>query len=455
MQRLRNLLVRPVGGSWHHLVCTILITCLVYGLGLILLYPFLGVGARTLSFPFVWFWGWRKGLWGGVVAALVVDLVVADIFCLAAGLALTQLPQAFFYIINNAVVGGFVGRLSDLGGRLRLELVERKHVELLLRESEGCYRMLFENNPHPMWVLDLQTLRLLAVNEAAIQHYGYSAEEFAEMSVEKLLTSEGIASLRSILKNEREMSDLNCLVDRKHLKKDGTLIDVEITSHRVTFLGREARLALSHDVTERKKAQAKLEHQALHDSLTGLPNRACLQRNLDRMVLLGQKEGITFALLLVDLDRFKEINDTLGHQYGDLVLQQLSPRLRKVLRDSDMLARLGGDEFAIILADTDQVEALAVAKRLLEAIEEPFHLDGQVFDVGASIGIAVYPDHAQVSDVLLRLSDIAMYAAKNSRRGAVVYTRAVHDWTAYAARDWNHPEMSVGETSCKAEPIAA
>ena len=160
-----------------------------------------------------------------------------------------------------------------------------------------------------------------------------------------------------------------------------------------------------------------LTRQALSDGLTRLPNRVLLRQRLEQAI----QADTPLALLVIDLDRFKEVNDTLGHSTGDLLLQQLGPRFGAELRESDTLARLGGDEFAVLLPDTDTHEAQSVSERLLRALERPFDLDGAGVEVGGSIGVAVYPDHGADADTLLRRADVAMYLAKETRSGVAVY----------------------------------
>ncbi|MCL4316250.1 MAG: EAL domain-containing protein, partial [Gammaproteobacteria bacterium] len=167
------------------------------------------------------------------------------------------------------------------------------------------------------------------------------------------------------------------------------------------------------------------EHQALHDPLTGLPNRALLYNCLQQAISIGRREDIPFALLLMDLDRFKEVNDTLGHQKGDLLLRQIGPRLRNVLRDSDTLARLGGDEFAAVLPHAGADEAALVAQKILNALREPVVIEGLSMEIGASIGIALYPEHGAETDLLMQRADVAMYAAK--RGGGYAVYAALYD----------------------------
>ena len=174
--------------------------------------------------------------------------------------------------------------------------------------------------------------------------------------------------------------------------------------------------------------QAENEHQALHDSLTGLPNRTLFQLELSGAIEGARARGEQMAVMLMDLDHFKEINDTLGHHFGDLLLREVGPRLSTALREGDMMARLGGDEFGVLLPDLpDEQSAVAVAERLVEAMHEPIEVEGLALEVAGSIGIAVFPDDADDADALLRRADVAMYAAKGSGGGFDRYADELDD----------------------------
>ncbi len=175
------------------------------------------------------------------------------------------------------------------------------------------------------------------------------------------------------------------------------------------------------DITDHKATEDALEHQALHDTLTDLPNRTLLLDRLQQALLAARRGGQTLALVLIDLDRFKDVNDTFGHHYGDLLLRQVVRHLRRVLRESDTVARLGGDEFAILLPEVDRSGVAAAAKKLLAVLDGPFEADGHSLDVGASIGIAVHPEHGHDANALLQRADIAMYRAKGAGLGFAIY----------------------------------
>lgn len=171
--------------------------------------------------------------------------------------------------------------------------------------------------------------------------------------------------------------------------------------------------AFAHMRRKIHERQIALRHQALHDALTGLPNRALIKDRLQQLILASKRDHTAcFCLLMIDLDRFKEINDTLGHQAGDHVLCEIGDRLNKVLRRSDTIARLGGDEFAILMPDASVSQAQEIAQLIADTIEKPHYYKDRELPVGASIGIAIYPDHGKDTDTLFKHADIAMYVAK-------------------------------------------
>ena len=176
------------------------------------------------------------------------------------------------------------------------------------------------------------------------------------------------------------------------------------------------------DVTERRAFEAELEQRALYDALTGLPNRTLLHDRLDFEIARGARLNTTFALVVADLDNFKDINDTFGHERGDEVLREVATRVRGELRPTDTVARLGGDEFAILLGQADEHLATSVAQRLLQSFSRPLEVGGVAIDLSASLGIAMYPAHGVDALTLLRKADIAMYASKRTRRASTVYS---------------------------------
>jgi len=186
--------------------------------------------------------------------------------------------------------------------------------------------------------------------------------------------------------------------------------------------GEAVRLSGSFtDITSRKTVEAMIEHQALHDALTNLPNRALLHDRLTHAIQLAERQNTYLALLVMDLNRFKDINDTLGHQVGDKILQQVAKRLQHILRPSDTVARLGGDEFAVLLPVTDVTYANHIAQKIILVLKKVFVYERHTLYVGGSLGIAIYPDHGLDAETLIQHADVAMYLAKRGNSGCAFY----------------------------------
>jgi diguanylate cyclase (GGDEF)-like protein len=207
--------------------------------------------------------------------------------------------------------------------------------------------------------------------------------------------------------------------DRSLIDKDGNKRIFHISSPKI--FGNGERIFLVQDVTEIRAHTEALEHMALHDALTGLSNRILFYDRLNQSLLARQRERRSLALMMIDIDRFKEINDTLGHHAGDIVLKEIGARLHNALRQSDTIARFGGDEFAVLLPVSDLKDAEQVTSRLLNTMKQPIIADGNSLYVGISIGIALYPLHGEDADDLVKHADMAMYAAKAAHSGSSVY----------------------------------
>ena len=260
------------------------------------------------------------------------------------------------------------------------------------------YRLLFAAHPHPMWVQDPETLRILEVNDAAVAHYGYSRQEFLGMTLRDLRSAENGGA---VLKADSEAISTKLSGPWTHRRKDGSYIQVDMASHLIDYLGRKCSFVLVQDVTDRQQLHEQLVHQAHHDLLTGLPNRLLLEDRMQQSFAQAARHGQQAAVLCLDLDRFKQINDTFGHDAGDLCLQHVAARIAGRLRAVDTVARTGGEEFAIILGELpNKNSALTVARSVLESISQPIEAGGFCFNVSASVGIAIYPDDGtDASDV--------------------------------------------------------
>ena len=280
----------------------------------------------------------------------------------------------------------------------------------ILEESERAFRVMFERNPLPMWTLDLATLRFRTANEAAVATYGYSADEFVSMSVTDLRSRD----------HDRDgagrapggPSPLSG-ADR-HVLKDGGVIDVEVVSGEILVNGAPVALMAVRDVTDQRRLESELRLQAFHDSLTGLANRALFADRFSHAQAGGPRPGRGHAVVLVDLDAFKVINDRLSHSIGDRVLTIVGERLRAGVRARDTVARMGGDEFAVLLEDVDAAIAARIADQLLDALRVPLEIEASFLSVTASAGIAYVSDPEVEWDTALQNADVAMYAAKAS-----------------------------------------
>ena len=284
-----------------------------------------------------------------------------------------------------------------------------------LSQSEVAYRLLFDSNPVPMWVFERKTLRFLAVNEAATRQYGFSSQEFLTMTIADIRPEVDIpALLEATPKSSNGLQEAEIW---RHRKKNGTIIDVEIVGHDLNFHGIDAELIAARDITDRKRAEEQVQYLAYYDVLTGLPNRTLLRDRLSKALAGARRQKDKVALLFLDLDSFKDINDQLGHSVGDLLLQNVAKRLLTWAREQDTVARLGGDEFLISLANVlDTPDAAIAAERLMDAMTPEFVIQGHSLNVSCSIGISLFPENGMDCETLIKNADAAMYSAKADGR---------------------------------------
>lgn len=293
-------------------------------------------------------------------------------------------------------------------------------------DAERNLQHIFDDHPNPLWVYDMQTLRFLAVNDATVRRYGWSREELLQKTILDIRPPEEVLSLQNSLHHH------GAVVERsgpwRHRLRDGRDIWVEITSHEQEFAGRHAALVLAQDVTERRSLEEQLRHQALHDSLTGLPNRALFADRAEQALGRSRRTRRNCAVLLIDIDDFKAVNDSLGHVAGDALLVQVAARLREQMRASDSAARLGGDEFGVLLEDVSgDAGAMVSAQRLVDALSRPYDVADTRVTTSASVGIALSASDTTRFEDLLRNADVAMYGAKAAGKGRYeVYEKTRH-----------------------------
>jgi diguanylate cyclase (GGDEF)-like protein/PAS domain S-box-containing protein len=300
------------------------------------------------------------------------------------------------------------------------DMSSAKQAALELRASEERYRRIVETAFEGVWIIDSKN-ETTFVNRRMADMLGYAPEEMLGKPVLAFMDPDVQAAF--VANRDRRQQEYQVEHEFRFRRKDGSELWVllEASPDRDEAGNYVGSLAMVTDVTERRRVQKALEHQALHDALTGLPNRLQLTDRLGQAIESARAGHEQVAVLILDLDHFKEVNETFGHQAGDRLLEQVGPRLRSEIRSEDMVARLGGDEFAVLLVKTDGTAANLAAARLLEALERPFEVEGQHLDVAISIGIVISPDDGDDPETLLRRADIALFVAKQPRGAFVRY----------------------------------
>ena len=281
--------------------------------------------------------------------------------------------------------------------------------------SETEFRRLFFENPQAMWVLDAETHAFLAVNDAAIAAYGYSAEEFAALTI--AVIRHDAAHLAVDFGRARTG---RTAFSTRHYLRDERVIDVEVSTVALKFAGRRAVLSLVHDVTERNRLDRQLRQGAFRDPLTGGVNRVLFAERVAHALIRMRRRSATIAVLVMDLDHFKTVNDSMGYGAGDSLLQAAAARISAALRPGDTVARLGSDEFAVLLEDVDGArDSLETAERLHQAFGPPLEFAGGSLVISLSMGVTAASKSTTSAGELLRNAELAMYAAKTSGRSRV------------------------------------
>jgi diguanylate cyclase (GGDEF)-like protein/PAS domain S-box-containing protein len=302
-----------------------------------------------------------------------------------------------------------------------------------LREQSRCsdsrYRTVVEQAGDGIFLVDAATGRLTESNPALRRRLGYSAAEIVGLKLEDILVeSPGSVDTRASARSANTRSSPRTL--KQHCK-NGQLLDVEVTVSRLQIDGRPTLCYIAHDITDRKnielellRNQRRLDHLAHHDSLTGLPNRLFLRNHLQQALRTCGVAG-GFAVMLLDLDNFKILNDSRGHDIGDELLIEVARQLKNFVGSRGIVSRLGGDEFVIVLNGVNEQSAAASeANAVLGMLTTPMRISGRVITTSVSIGIALCPQHASDLDTVLRNVDLAMYKAKESGRNNVQFFKA-------------------------------
>jgi diguanylate cyclase (GGDEF)-like protein/PAS domain S-box-containing protein len=331
-------------------------------------------------------------------------------------LEVRQLEQAAVLLIGSLLV-----LLTAFFFSARQRARELDRVGASLRVSEARYSTLVNLSQDGIAALDAK-LRFTFLNPRLLKLLGYPEDELIGRSFDSLWPIEDSARSREL--GERLQRGEAATSEQELRNADGRVLTAIVTdAPHIDAAGRLQGVILTiTDISERKASEERIHYLACHDPLTGLANRAMFMDQMNTSLLISRRHKTRFALLFLDLDHFKDINDSLGHAAGDTLLIEAARRMRHGLRASDLLARQGGDEFMALLHDIHTMhEALGVAEKIRRALNEAFVLDGHECLVSASIGIALYPDHGKDLESLTRSADAAMYRAKmNGRNGASV-----------------------------------
>jgi diguanylate cyclase (GGDEF)-like protein/PAS domain S-box-containing protein len=305
-----------------------------------------------------------------------------------------------------------------LGGGIALLLMRMARQQQQLARNEERYRMLHESMVDAYIWVDMNK-RLMECNQAFQQMLGYSTEQLRSKTSSDITPARWHEMDARIFTEQVMVKGHSEVYEKEYIRSDGSVFPAEVRA----FLLRDDKgkpigmWAIVRDITERKLVEAQIHHLAHHDALTGLPNRTALNLRLDQAIAAAHRDEVRIAVMLIDLDRFKSINDNLGHLVGDRLLIEVAHRLRAGVRESDIVARLGGDEFIVVvteIADAGAVEG--VVQKIQTTISQPYAAEGHELHTTPSIGISLYPKDGDNAEVLIRHADAAMYQAKSQGR---------------------------------------
>ncbi|WP_298621722.1 diguanylate cyclase [uncultured Zoogloea sp.] len=319
--------------------------------------------------------------------------------------------------------------IHHINRRLHRSVAETRRAAERLEASEEKYRLLTETMKDVVWTLDTDTLRFIYVSPSVERLRGYTVDEALAMPFEATFLPRDADEMRALVRQRaRSFLDNPDAQPRFYTdeveqpRKDGSTVWIEVvtTYCRNPRTGKVELHGVSRDISERRASQARIAYMAEHDMLTDLPNRTLVTDRLRQALAAARRNRHRVALLYIDLDRFKPVNDAYGHAVGDQLLREAAVRMRMCVRESDTVGRFGGDEFVVLLPHIDSGhDAELVAEKIRVALAESFQIDGLRLDVSSSIGIAVYPEHGTDDVSLLLHADGAMYAAKHGGRNRV------------------------------------
>lgn len=311
---------------------------------------------------------------------------------------------------------------------VELSLAKRRAVELALRKSEEHLRQIIDHLPVMIGARNIAGYYLFA-NKALANELGYTPEQMRNLHVRQLLKNSAV-DIDAMLQNDYRVirgNEALDMIEERFVNSTGKQLFLQTHIMPLAFYDEKVALIVSVDITERKNAQAKMEFMAHHDALTGLPNRVQLVERLEHELRRAERHSYFGAVLFIDLDQFKTINDSLGHPVGDRVLEVVAERLKKSVRDEDLVARLSGDEFVVVLTVLDQdIETAAlrageISEKIRSIISQPYLYDNMELRVTCSVGVVVYPDKNNSVHELLRYADTAMYQVKEKGRDSIEF----------------------------------
>ena len=298
-----------------------------------------------------------------------------------------------------------------------VDISERKRNEQdLLR-----FRAALDSSVDAIYLINTRDMKFVDANRAGWEVVGFTRDELLQLGPSDLVDENSRNEVQRQIEELLTAPSGNTVIETVHHRKDGSCFPVEISLQPLTINGNSQAspilVALAHDVTEHKQTEAELNRLAYYDMLTGLPNRLLFNDRLHQAAADAKRRGRFVALILLDIDRFKVVNDTMGHVAGDQLLQEMANRLKHSVREGDTIARLGGDEFALVFADIAEVRDVAqLAQNLLSRLSVPMEIEGREVFSSASIGITLYPADTEDVDTLVKFADSAMYHAKEQGR---------------------------------------